>query len=221
MEHPTQKKRGSVIVTKLVGHTPEDHPGYLKVFPNNKMQNRKDGFGCCSLSPMRLGPVNHGQPGLPPCLNLENFHQGNKCFALEADDNEEPAPLFDEMRLAYYEDKEPHRHKYKGKKPLYSVWVDKQGKIHKVEYITSRQFYCIFYERLTENNEDLKKLRQMLDDGINLQIVGYDGRAVGHRSIEQEYLDPAAPFGHELVLYTLLTHKPEDYPWRKYKTFDF
>ena len=40
-------------------------------------------------------------------------------------------------------------------------------------------------------------------------------------TIEDHYLDSSKPFGHELVLYTMLTINPENYPWRKYKTEDF
>jgi hypothetical protein len=54
---------------------PEHIEGFLKVFPNYKHQNRQDGFGCMKLSPKYLGPVDHGQPDLPPALNIENFHQ--------------------------------------------------------------------------------------------------------------------------------------------------
>jgi hypothetical protein len=41
------------------------------------------------------------------------------------------------------------------------------------------------------------------------------------QKIEEHYCDMSKSFGHELVLYTMLTHKPNEYPWKKYKTFDF
>ena len=56
---------------------PEHIDGYLKVFPNFKHQNRKDGFGCASLSPKALGPVSDGSRH---AKNIENFHQGAKIF---------------------------------------------------------------------------------------------------------------------------------------------
>jgi hypothetical protein len=69
-------RKGRVIMSKLrMMRNPEDIPGFLKVFPNYKHQNRQDGFGCKSLSPMSLGPVEHGQPNLPNAMNIENFHQ--------------------------------------------------------------------------------------------------------------------------------------------------
>ena len=74
-------RQGVVILFKMqhkkaVGF--ED--GYLNVFPNYNHENRKDGYGCPSLSPMILFPVDHGQPVLPVAQNLENFHQGNKFY---------------------------------------------------------------------------------------------------------------------------------------------
>ena len=64
-------KKGNVIVSKLrMMKAPEDFKGYLKVFPNYKHQNRKDGFGCSKLSPKSLGPVIHNMPNLPPNLKI-------------------------------------------------------------------------------------------------------------------------------------------------------
>jgi hypothetical protein len=94
---------------------PEHHKGFLKVFPNFKHQGRKDGYGCKSLSPMYLGPVHHGQPGLPAAENIENFHQGSKCFEEETDEEGNPSEVYVENRLKFYKDPIPHRHKYHGK----------------------------------------------------------------------------------------------------------
>jgi hypothetical protein len=219
-------RRGQVILSRLLMmREPEFIPGFRRVFPNYKHQGRTDGFGCKRLSPMSLGPVKHGQPGLPDALNIENLHQGNKCFQEEVDAQGNPTALYYENRLKFYLDPIPHRHKYTGTGknkniPLYFIWVDPTGQEHRLNYIESRQFYCTFYERLASLEPDQARLRQMLDDGYNLQICGYDAHPVT-RSIEEEYLDPSRPFGHELVLYTLLTHSPEQYPWRKYQTFNF
>lgn len=228
----SNKQLGHVIVTKLkMMKEPEHHKGYLKVFPNNKHQNRKDGFGCSSLSPMRLGPVHHNQPNLPICKNIENFHQGSKCFKEEAileNGQYVPSLLFYKNQKKFFLDDVPHRHKYKGINkenpniPLFFVWIDSSGKEHHLSYVESRQFYCYFYEQLARQTEDFKKLKTMRNNGINLQIIGYDGRSIHIEGIETEYLNPLKPFGHELVLYTLLMiDDPLMYPWQKYKMFNF
>eukprot|EP01116_Phalansterium_solitarium_P003567 TRINITY_DN14388_c0_g1_i1.p1 TRINITY_DN14388_c0_g1~~TRINITY_DN14388_c0_g1_i1.p1 ORF type:complete len:305 (-),score=61.42 TRINITY_DN14388_c0_g1_i1:264-1178(-) len=196
--------------------------GYLKVFPNFKHQSRTDGFGCKSLSPMSLGPVEHGQPGLPASKNLENFHQGSKCFPNEADAAKNPSDVFKSSRLASYNDPIPHRHKTAGgkaNKPLFFVWCDRDGTEHKLGYVKSRQFYCTFYERLAAT-QDFVHLRELLAAGTNLQICGYDAVPI-NGTVEEAYLDPSAPFGHERVLYAMLTEPEAKWPWRLHKTFDF
>lgn len=213
-ENQEQEKKGNVIVTKLgMMKTCPHVDGYLKVFPNYMHQNRKDGFGCQSLSPKHIGPIKHGQLDLPEALNLENFFQGSKCYPSEVDKDGNPSQLFYETQIAMFKDPIPHRHKdsaqttsSKNKNiPVYFVWKTQDKKIHKLDYVTSRQFYCYFYEKMVKDLPDFKKLKELIQQGYNLQICGYDGYEVT-KTVEEHYLDSSRPFGHELVLYTLLTH---------------
>jgi hypothetical protein len=215
------KSSGNVIVAKMYMNKPVGLlDTYINVYPNNRHGGLQCGLGLPSLSPMRIGPIDHGQPELPMSINLENFHQGNKVFPCEVYKDKITQKFYD-TRYDMYRDPIPHRHKYtKSDVPLYSIWVDKLGVEHRVDYITSRQFYCNFYERHTINNPDFIKLQEKLKDGFNLRICGYDGYPIT-MTPEEHYLDPSKPFGHELVLYTMLVCEPKDYPWRKYKTYDF
>ena len=208
-------------------------PGYMNVFPNFRHQNRKDGFGCSSLSPMMLGPVIHNQPDCPPSKNLENYHQFSKCFPLEVDEEQNPTLDFVQNRIKGFEDTEPHRHKIlyshnnlsmKGIKPLYSLWTNLDGETHAIDYISSRQFYCVFYERLASVQEDFKYLKDLVEEGFNIAIQGYDAFEMGQTEdeIETAYLSPHKPFGHERCLMTMLVlNDPSKYPWNKHKTYDF
>lgn len=227
-------KKGQVTCAKMrMMASVELVSGFINVFPNFLHKNRKDGIGLPSLSPKAIGPVAHGQPGLPNSINLENFHQGNKVFPTEVETDAvtgktKPSVAFYELREKMYLDAEPHRHKQaatsvvgKNKNiPLYSVWVDKDGTEHHIDYFTSRQFYCHFYERATITNSDYQMLVEKVGSGYNLRIVGYDGYAVT-KTLDEHYRDTSRPFGHEMVLYAMLTAKPEDWPWRKYKTFEY
>ena len=219
-------RHGKVICTKLrMMKQPEHIDGFLKVFPNFKHQNRNDGFGCKSLSPKDMGPIDHGQPGLPISLNLENFHQGNKVFPVEVDEKKEPTERFFETQRKMYEDPEPHRHKKEavGKNkniPAYSLWRRADGTLVKCSYFESRQFYCTYYERIALELKDFQHLQELIENGYNLQICGYDAYDVTE-PLEDHYLDTSRPFGHELVLYTLLVAEPEEYPWRKYINEEF
>ena len=215
-------KIGNVICSKLrMMKEVENIDGYLKVFPNFKHQNRKDGFGCSSLSPKSIGPIYHGQPDLPPAKNLENFHQGNKVFLSEVDKDKNPTKKFYECQIEFYNDVDAHRHKFTSKdKPLYSLWRRKNGDEVKMSYFESRQFYCAFYENIVKNLDDFKILQEKMNGGYNLQICGYDAYDV-NTDIETCYKDTKKQFGHELVLYTMLVYPEEEYPWKKYKTEEY
>jgi len=204
--------------------------GWINVYPNFKSSWQGVGFVCPALSPMSLGPVNHGQPGLPPSKTIENFHQFSKFFGKLENKKE-----FKERQIDAFKSPIPHRHKFPKdvlKKvatgnvniPDYFVWIDKSGKEHHLTYIESRQFYCNFYERLVVEKKEYKCLQKLYNMNVKLQICGPDAYGVSivsKNGIEEEYLNPKVPFGHERVLLTILTLEPEDYPWRKYKTFEF
>lgn len=233
--------KGDVIVSKLaMMKNPETIKGYYKVFPNFKHGGRKDGFGCPALSPKSLGPIEHIMPNLPICKNLENFHQFSKVFSFELDENGQLLDGILQMRIDAYNNPIPFRHKYDlallatrtssvvslnhGTKfhglipankniPLYSLYYDSKGIPHKFSYFGSRYFYCRLYERLIMKLEEFIYLRSLIDSGYNLQIVGYDGYSVD-KSLFEHYCDTSKPFGHELVLYTLLViENPDQYPW--------
>jgi hypothetical protein len=211
---------GNVIVTKLgFMKKPEYVDGHMCIFPNYKHQKREDGFGCASLSPKSLGPVDHGMPDIPPARSIENYHQYAKVFPSEVDEDGEPLPETIEERIEGYASSVPMRHKpaAKGKNiPMYSLYYDKAGNPHKYTYLQCRYFYCHWYERLVTRNPDLAHLRDLICQGYNLNIVGYDGYNVTE-DLYTHYKDTRRPYGHELVLYTILTvPEPSDYPWNMY-----
>jgi len=222
----SESKKGHVIVSKLrMMKPPEYVPGYLNVFPNYKHENRQDGFGCSRLSPKSLGPVEHNMPNLPPATTIENFHQFSKFWKFELD---EKGNILEERKnervIAYTS--EPKRHKHDKKTlsqynkniniPEFSMYYDKDGNEHRYNYLDSRYFYCHFYEILAKQEPDFKELKDMIENGYNLNICGYDGYPVTE-DLKKHYKDISKPFGHELVLYTLLTvDSPKNYPWNKY-----
>lgn len=227
------KRSGEVMSSKLGMRKEVPHfDGFQSVFPNRKHGNRSDGIGYPSLSPMSLGPIEHGQPELPPALNLENLFQSNKCFMSELGADGKPSKVFYDTRLAMYLDPEPHRHKVmpdgKPNQVAFSVWIDKDGSEIHLTYVQSRQVYCHFYEVYALKCPDFTQLKTGVDRGLNVNIIGYDGydfrQAKGdtlQAKFESCYLDPSRPFGHELVLCALLVLKPSEYPWRKHQTLQF
>ena len=227
-------KQGNVVVAKmLMMKQPNYKKGYLNVFPNFKHQHRKDGFGCCRLSPKSLGPVIHQMPHLPDSKNLENFHQFSKFWKFELDENNSIKEQYLQNRIKAYLNTQPFRHKYDRQTllstyntnnknnininiPQFSMYYDQNGNEKRYNYIECRFFYCHFYEYLVQNENDYKELKQKIKDGYNLQIVGYDGYPVIH-DLYTHYLDESKPFGHELVLYSMLVEENHlNYPWNIY-----
>jgi hypothetical protein len=227
--------QGDIILSKMrMMQDVEYINGYMCIFPNFKHQNRQDGFGCAELSPKSIGPIEHGMPNLPSAKNLENYHQFSKFWDFEFDDNNKLRAKYLEKRKEGYLDETPHRHKYDRKTlkkynkniniPKCSIYYDKYGKEHRYNYLECRYFYCHFYELLAPQEPDFKKLQKYIKRGFNLNIVGYDAYPVDHKDKKSMvkdlwicYNDTSKPFGHELVLYTLLRiKKSANYPWNKY-----
>lgn len=212
---------------KMMGAAPHVQ-GFQSIFPNFKHGGRTDGVGLPSLSPMSLGPVLDAGD-LPEATNLENWWQGQKLYEEEVGKDGKPLPVFYERRKAMFEDPVPHRRKEGMNSNVKCfLWTNNEGYEVEYTYIPSRQFYCTLFERLSEENEDLATLRQLRRDGMNLNIIGYDGfdfeKAKGETPAEKLmscYLDPSRPFGHELVIVSLLLLKREEYPWVIRKTADF
>ncbi|CAK7994703.1 Hypothetical protein POVR1_LOCUS227 [uncultured virus] len=233
--------KGRIICTKMLMRKEISHvEGYMSVFPNKKHGNRQDGLGLPALSPMNLGPVVHSQPGLPQALNLENFWQSSKLFPNQVldcgrkDHTSCGDNCFRKYQIEMFNNPVAERHnkhaKVDGKKvqPLGWIWTlsDETTKLFK--YKESRQFYCCFYERLARVTDDYMKLVDLLRDGMNLNIIGYDGRDI--RNCDREdlkdllakwYLDESHPFGHELCIVAMLIFEEDELPWRKHKTEEF
>src|ERR1700747_2820319 len=90
---------------------PETIKGYLNIFPNYLHANRKDGYGCATLSPKSIGPIT--AYGLPVAQNLENFHQFSKFYEFEVDPiTNKIKPDAIQYRIKGFNDKVPHRHKF-------------------------------------------------------------------------------------------------------------
>ncbi len=225
--------KGSLRLYKMrMRHAIPLTEGVKNVFPNFRHQNRVDGFGCSSLSPMKLGPVEHDEMGLPPAKNVENYHQMAKVYKREFDTSTNTIKPEFWVKLAEgYEDVIPHRHKYPGDSKsdiLFCARKDAKGKITRCSYVESRLFYCNAYEKLVVLQADFAKVKKMLEDGYDLQICGYDSpynpslcsstfasEILLAAELRRLYLSSAAPFGHELVLFSLFCLPSHLLPWKR------
>lgn len=181
---------------------------------------------------MRKPELISGYMNIYPNYNLENFHQTAKIWSFELDDKGNILPEIQAMRITDYRSDIPRRHKYDRKVlqqygnanvPLFSVYYDDDGYERRYQYLEARYFYCYFYNILARLTQAWIKLVDLHNKGYNLNIVGYDGYPIQipKNSSLQEilwncYNDTTRPFGHELVLYTMLMLE-NDFPWERYR----
>jgi hypothetical protein len=151
------------------------------------------------LSPMLLGPVE--KDGLV-ANRMENLWQFSKVFPSEVDAKTgEPLPKFFTRRQLAFAMEKGKRHKIKGQKPAYCYW---QG--HHWSYLEARrELYLPVYVEYVQKTAAWKELYSRHKRGVGLLLLGYDGRA--YTDLEKEFLNEAAPFGHELVLCAMLEGK--------------
>lgn len=230
-----------ITATKMrMMKTPEPKEGFLLVCPNNKHSHNYGYPGdYSSLSPMRLGPVENGL-----AKNIENYHQFAKVFPQEMSTelcdcgrpftHYKALPSFYEARMKAYQDDIPHRHKFDAKDikkqnkdyvkgnvvniPMYSVQFTPEER--HFSYVESRWFYCHQMEVLATPTKAFQELLELYHKGHSLDIHGYDAyepMGTDPESLYKHYCDESRPFGHEMVILTLLVLKPEDYPWTRYR----
>jgi hypothetical protein len=164
--------------------------------------------------------------------NLENAHQGSKVFGFENPDD------MVTKRREHWLKKMPLRHKHDPKIIkkwlrdrmlgdltinnciLYSIFfTSNSAEPLRLTYVECRAFYCFWYAYYATRSKSFNFLKRCLENGINVEICGYDVPRVSRPKTPAEfgvlYRCEAAPFGHELVLAALLLDvKP--LPWIEY-----
>lgn len=155
-----------------------------------------------NLSPMFLGPTNTN----PQALRVENLWQFSKVYDVEVDEKESPTQAYFDRRDAGYADPKGNRHPKPGGNFLYHYWNDE-----KLDRVTARKkIYIPYYMDLVSQRPEYQDLINMLNSGINIQILGYDGVDYDCSSDKdgkialQMLEDVSHPFGHELVLACML-----------------
>lgn len=195
-------KKGKIAVDKLpFWKGPGD-----KIWP--KMYGYRN-INCCSsgkafscLSPMKLGPIK--EKGLVS-ENLENFWQFSKVWKEDLDEEGNIKDEFYKRRKKAFSDKKATRH-VPGKKGQYCEFV-LWGEERLDFYEAKKKIYCKLYEKYATKTSAFKELLGMIEEGYNIQILGYDGRDIKDISTfpyEKELRNKEYIFGHEIVLAYLL-----------------
>ena len=90
----------------------------------------------------------------------------------------------------------------------------------KFDYVQSRYFYCHWYAKLAVLSKEWAILKALYEFGYTLNIMGYDAPDIDDYTpsiIDNMYTSTDNPFGHELVLITMLTMPSSQWPWVLYK----
>ena len=181
ISNTNNKKRGNVRVGKLP-YRWDPNPGSKKwpVVPGYKNINVCSGSQGIykQLSPMRLGPIAGSQ-------KMENLWQFSKVLESELDNNGDPGQLFFDRRDEGFSSPKGIRRNPDKSPVQFFYW--KGEKLNLVE--AREQIYCNYYESLVVKTDAYRALEQLTEDGINIQILGYDGR---------EYDLKSAPDGSQL-----------------------
>jgi|LakMenEpi03Aug12_release.lakeMendotaPanAssembly.Ray.scaffolds.fasta_scaffold665352_1 hypothetical protein len=179
-----------------------------------------------SLSPMKLGPFTVTEPlpknGIPlkgftkkseteqeiKCNLFENYWQYSKVYSIDMDDNDNITDSFFKRRLLGFQSNIPKRRIFPKKSGITTIKAYHNGEY--VNYLESRKYYCSMYEKLIINKLEFLELKNRLENGENIMILGYDGLPKGENTVITEnilrnaYDDETKPFGHEIVLTCLL-----------------
>lgn len=199
-------RRGTAVLARTTRARLVHQPGCVAVFTHARHETRGDGVTCAELSPMRVGPIAHGQPGLPDARTLENLHQYSKRFAGETD------AQFAAARHAGYTSTVARRRKAPGRVPLHAVWLDDDGAEMRLDALQARRLFCTFYAHLVCGTPAFARLVAMLDDGFDLELVGSDARAMPLGAMAA-YASTQHAFRHERILHTMLTCDQSAWPW--------
>lgn len=154
------------------------------------------------LSPFRVkGPTIDGID----IQNIENMWQQSKVYPEEVDSvTGQPTEAFFRRRNEVWASPKALRHvmlgktSMRGKRFAYVYWDGQH-----YDYVKGRQeIYVKHYVRQVTRLKAWADLKKLHDQGKNILILGYDGRAF--QDLDQEWNRPNLPFGHELVLCAML-----------------
>jgi len=235
---------GSITATKMrMMRKPVPQPGHLAVFPNNRHAHSYgyESGDFSALSPMQLGPVMSDDGATVVARNIENYHQFAKVFPQEQEAemvcdcgrpfaHNRPSQAYHDRKREAYADPVPHRHKFgdladmkRANKSYVNdgninapMYTEQNGRHY--TYVESRYFYCHQMEVLATQTAAFAKLMQYYNNGYAIELFGYDAYPPT-MSLWEHYCDASKPFGHELVILTLVRmhDTPDEYPWRRYR----
>lgn len=167
------------------------------------------------LSPLYLGPVEHEEMdgegnALPPALSLEQLWRSCAVHKEDIGQDGKPNAQWHERRRDAFTQPLKSGKRRSGEAPIYWFWRGQQlGLIE-----ARKEIYCHLYAALVVETELYRELNLLVQQGFNLQLFGYEAYDFIEqgKSLLEAIEDREASFGHEFVLYGLLTR---DVAWTR------
>lgn len=165
-----------------------------------------------ALSPLYLGPVSHAEEdsagALAPAGSLDNLWRYSQVFAEDVGKDGEPNEAWLQRRRLGFALPKGERQVRGSKRrsneaPLFWYWRGQH-----LDAVTARkEIYCHLYAALVVDCDLYRELDLMVQQGFNIQLFGYEAYDFVEESktLLQAIEDPQGSFGHEFVLYGLLT----------------
>jgi hypothetical protein len=150
-----------------------------------------------ALAPRFLGPLVFD--GVP-AVNLANVWTYSQVTAQDLRNGAIKPEWFEHRRWGFGQ---PDKKRSAQQTPLFWLW---EGGAQ-LDLVQARKAYCALYARLVQAKDEYRELHLLVQQGYNLQLFGYDAWDFTEqgKTLLQAIEDPTARFGHELVLYGLLT----------------
>jgi hypothetical protein len=190
------------------------------------------------LSPMKLGPfiVTEELSPLVPggvcpgfivsdihigkqvamCQNFENYWQYSKVYSVD-NVNGILGESFFNRRAEGFQSTKAKRRVFPAKSGITTLCSYYDGKLY--QYLESRVFYCSGYSMLAEAHAKYKEIKRIMESGQNILILDLDApsweshnQELTPEFFEKEYNDTTHPFGHGMVLCSMLLGIK---PWQK------
>lgn len=152
------------------------------------------------LSPVYIGPIKV-EPDLV-ANSLEHLWHYSQVFAEDLYQDQIRAEWFHNRRYGFESPLgKPSAKRQKHGQPLFWFWRGKRLSLVEAR----REIYCKVYAEHVAKLYVYADLRVMLKQGYNIQLFGYDAYDFGDKDLVECLEDTSRPFGHEFVLYGLLT----------------
>jgi hypothetical protein len=195
----SRKSRGKLRVVNVAPHFSYPvFPGYKNIGISTRTPTKMQ-----ELSSVNMGPFSN-----PQVPNLYTLWMVSKIYDEDLDSNGSYTngylkKIEYRAKCAYWSDKDH----WKEKNTLFYYWQGKE--LNEIE--ARREIFCPLYVDFARKTKSFRKIKKLLNDGYNIQLVGYD--TVSYSSaydpdgqlLKDIFNDPSNPFSNAHVLAGMLT----------------